>query len=389
MARKRSNLDNASLQETGVPYEIVYPAPIRKRKRGKVGSAANIKVQENRLDRRLDQEFSVRLSREAVRTRTFELGEWSDLKSYKSITISDEKVYLNDIVYVAAGSQSQIPAIARSVDSQHDDSAYDGCWVAQILDIRAYSENSIFARVFWIYRADDLPKGRQPHHAAGEVFPSNHMDIIDATTINGLCSSLNKVVEDDFQKLSGGYEALFWRQAIKFHSQRTVVLNTLRRICTCNLPANLDFGPVECNGKNGCHKWMHAECVEEEIRKRVQEQYEVVDHIEAEDAGTPQRKLTANEPRDEILPPFLKRRATDGKGRPTETKDGTDMNIEVNLQRPAEEGVFLQATVNIHAGSTHLLEESAVCLFCNIPLMAQIGHRMLDPGLEVTDRKDR
>jgi hypothetical protein len=59
-------------------------------------------------------------------------------------------------------------------------------WIAYILEIRAADENSVFARVYWMYWPDELPpgtfngkksiQGRQPYHGHNELIASNHSE---------------------------------------------------------------------------------------------------------------------------------------------------------------------------------------------------------------------
>ncbi|KAH7464260.1 hypothetical protein FOMA001_g17442 [Fusarium oxysporum f. sp. matthiolae] len=55
-------------------------------------------------------------------------------------------------------------------------------WVAFILEIRASDDDHVYARVYWMYWPEDLPRGthdgkkkvqsRQPYHGANEVTAS-------------------------------------------------------------------------------------------------------------------------------------------------------------------------------------------------------------------------
>lgn len=62
----------------------------------------------------------------------------------------------------------------------------DDDWVARILGIRASDEDYVYARVYWMYRPDELPHrtydgkkivyGRQPYHGTNELIASNHSE---------------------------------------------------------------------------------------------------------------------------------------------------------------------------------------------------------------------
>lgn len=375
-----SKKQTSSLQDVGVPYEIVYPIRSRKRKRSSVASKSRLET--NTFDQRLDQAFAVRLKQEAKNIRDIELGEWSELKDNACMKSDGENIKIGDVVYISTGSGSGIQTEGNNLvdddDETDDDRAYDQCWVAQILEFRAYNNASIFARIFWIYRPDDLPTGRLPHHAAGEVFPSNHMDIIDASTIDGSCSSLNKVKEDDFIEMSGGYDGLFWRQAVKLEQGNIKLLNTLDRICVCNSPLNRDWGPLVCNGEKGCQRWLHVECVEQDMLKRLQNS--------DTDGVLPSRDSAQKPEAGELSSAYpavlstLRRAASKYLAVPSgDTK--VSKVTEVTLVRSALDADSLRVVVN-NGDDSHRFQEPVLCLFCTETLMPQVGHYMLDPKFE-------
>ena len=55
-------------------------------------------------------------------------------------------------------------------------------WAAKVLEIRALNNRHVFLRVQYLYRPEDLdpPLGREPHHGALELIPSNYMQIVEA-----------------------------------------------------------------------------------------------------------------------------------------------------------------------------------------------------------------
>jgi hypothetical protein len=68
--------------------------------------------------------------------------------------------------------------------SGHGDTDPSNLWVAYILEIRAKDEHHVYARIYWMYSPDELPKGtfdgknlvqgRQPYHGQNELIASNH-----------------------------------------------------------------------------------------------------------------------------------------------------------------------------------------------------------------------
>lgn len=50
-----------------------------------------------------------------------------------------------------------------------------GLAVATILDIRlCYRTGGTYVRIYWMYRPEDLPRGREQQHGADELIASNH-----------------------------------------------------------------------------------------------------------------------------------------------------------------------------------------------------------------------
>lgn len=41
----------------------------------------------------------------------------------------------------------------------------------------------MYLRIYYLYKPEELPGGRQPHHGESELIASNHMDIIEALTV--------------------------------------------------------------------------------------------------------------------------------------------------------------------------------------------------------------
>jgi hypothetical protein len=84
-------------------------------------------------------------------------------------------------------------------------------WLAKVLEIRAGDPSHVFLRVFWAYRPEDLPEGRQPHHGASELIVSNHMDIIEAVTVESTADVV--YWNDDPDSLRLRTDQLFFRQS--------------------------------------------------------------------------------------------------------------------------------------------------------------------------------
>lgn len=95
--------------------------------------------------------------------------------------VGKEKFHTDDYVYVA---NEESVKRQRTADATVPPRRLTDHWVARIVEIRALDEQSVFARVFWMYWPDELPagtidgrksvKGRQPYHGEHELIASNH-----------------------------------------------------------------------------------------------------------------------------------------------------------------------------------------------------------------------
>ena len=167
---------------------------------------------------------------------------------------------VGELVYVKA---SDTEAPGKSDGTEYD---YDDCWIAQILQIKALDRNHVYVRIFWMYRPDDLPGGRQEYHGNGEFLPSNDMQIINAETVNGKPQEWQSIDETNLSDCVGGYKDLFYRQTYNALTRHTTP--ALRKICECNEPMDLDFPPLKC-ANSKCESWLHPSCIRKDIFQRV------------------------------------------------------------------------------------------------------------------------
>jgi hypothetical protein len=84
-------------------------------------------------------------------------------------------------------------------------------WVAKILEVRAGDASHVYLRVSWTYRPEDLPGGRQSYHGGGELIVSNHMDIIEAVTVDAVANVVQW--NDDPESMALSADQLFFRQS--------------------------------------------------------------------------------------------------------------------------------------------------------------------------------
>jgi len=99
-------------------------------------------------------------------------------------------------------------------------------WVARVLEVRAADSSHVYLRIYWMYRPEDLPKGRQPYHGKNELIASNRMDIIEALTVENRVDVRRWEEKDDQGELLEPTQ-LFWRQTLDFSKNKLSVILTL------------------------------------------------------------------------------------------------------------------------------------------------------------------
>ena len=135
---------------------------------------------------------------------------WESTQRYRKFTISDEEFQVGQTVFVQQDDDSGEASVRH--------------WLAKILEVRAADASHVFLRVYWAYRPEDLPGGRQPHHGVNELIVSNHMDIIEAVTV---VDSAEVVYWDDDPEASTRPTAdqLFWRQSFDVNKPKSQQLS--------------------------------------------------------------------------------------------------------------------------------------------------------------------
>jgi hypothetical protein len=96
-------------------------------------------------------------------------------------------------------------------------------WKAKVLETRALDSQHVYLRVVWINRPEDLPAGREQHHAIDELIPSNQMDFVDAIYVKGPVEvihwSKRPGVGNAFNSTRPQY---FWRQTYNYCTKQFV-----------------------------------------------------------------------------------------------------------------------------------------------------------------------
>jgi hypothetical protein len=171
--------------------------------------------------------------------------------------VQDEVFTTGDFVYIKAGNDTARGALLSS-------------WIGKVLEIRAGDAAHVWVRIYWMYRPEDLPAGRQPYHGEGELIASNHMDVIEAQTVHCKTPVLHLDEEGD----ADPEEELFWRQTydviggkgvsvrLSACTARAMLMKEQRlpKYCIDQAPHNPDEHLIQCEQ---CGIWLHQHCLEE------------------------------------------------------------------------------------------------------------------------------
>ncbi|RMZ66771.1 ebs-bah-phd domain-containing [Pyrenophora seminiperda CCB06] len=179
-----------------------------------------------------------------IHVRISPAAYWESTNRYRKFTINGEEFQVGQIVFVKKNEEENDTPDAI----QH--------WLAKVLEVRAGDASHVYLRVFWAYRPEDLPGGRQPHHGTCELIISNHMDIIEAVTVQASASLV--YWDDDPDSLALPADQLFYRQSFDV-TKKTKPLSKLNPLCIDKQPCNPDELLVQCPH---CSQWLHAKCLE-------------------------------------------------------------------------------------------------------------------------------
>jgi len=90
----------------------------------------------------------------------------------------------------------------------------------RVLEVRAGDASHVFLRIYYLYRPEELPEGRQPHHGEMELIASNHMDIIEALTVSDR-AEVTYWNEDPEKSEWPMKDQYFWRQTYDIGKPKT------------------------------------------------------------------------------------------------------------------------------------------------------------------------
>ncbi|KAL8722378.1 MAG: hypothetical protein Q9181_007498 [Wetmoreana brouardii] len=190
---------------------------------------------------------------------------WATLKKYRNFVLRDQTYYVHQ--YVLISRFQPLPKEHKPLDT--DDEVL--C-VARILEIRARDSQNVYVRVYWLYRPEEIPSGRQPYHGEHELVATNHMEIVD--TLRVIRPARVNHLEDEKLWFRIPKVGLYWRQRYNFIlqelSRMIPTLNTVthlmqnqqvpRNHCICSRPVKPE-GTVICCNNPQCGLLLHGNCI--------------------------------------------------------------------------------------------------------------------------------
>lgn len=389
------------LVESWIPYQIITrPVPPAARKTNGSGSVSKKRKRDDRewsnpslmksaYDSALDVEYKIK----PLSDENGAYWAWTDMPSCRHFEFADRALFsVGDVIYVQGTGDTRVRTLT-------DDSApYDDCWVGHVCEVRAVDSMAVkdgpdgklvpakspaFLLVNWLYRPENLPRRPKLEFADGEVFPSNHLDIIEAATVMDKVGSLRRLDEASYASMAGGYEELCWRLPYEVFKGN---LAKGRPICVCDKPADPDFGPLLCNNPSGCGLWMHDECAREDVLERLYRRYVLGENpkeiIRQEDEAGGDGERSAK-----------KQKLSTGKAKQLSSKASQQIikssheYFKVDLEAPSKPDKHFLAKVKVlkdpgPASGTRLKEHfdyPVRCLKCRKVLRQQEKHRLLQP----------
>jgi hypothetical protein len=217
---KTPETSHAAPSFTAPPFKIVYAKPRdlkpKKHKRKRADDRTVPKDEAGFTDK--DKAVTYMVTPGAL---------WDSLKKYKNFIgtlhwetgccrnelrenlVLEKQFAVHDYVYVNNGQVGQF-------EEADDDKQF---WIARVLEVRASGPTSVYLRVYWLYWPSELPEGAKSYHGKSELVASNHMEIIDATTVSDKADVLHLLEQEDAPTVTG----LYWRQKFDYTSKRLSV----------------------------------------------------------------------------------------------------------------------------------------------------------------------
>ncbi|KAL8714761.1 MAG: hypothetical protein Q9220_001274 [cf. Caloplaca sp. 1 TL-2023] len=155
---------------------------------------------------------------------------WTSLTQYRNFCIHDHTHTIHQYALI-----SRFQPLSQLDNPLATDQ--DVICIARILEIRALDPRNVYIRVYWLYRPEEAPGGRQPYHGKNEMIASNRMEIVDAVRVKGAVEVAHLEDDEDLGKPPALH-------------------------CTCIRPLNPDNPPpIKCTNQKRCGILMHTECL--------------------------------------------------------------------------------------------------------------------------------
>ncbi|OAQ58987.2 BAH domain-containing protein [Pochonia chlamydosporia 170] len=172
---------------------------------------------------------------------------WYEMRRYNSFV--RVKFLVDDFVYV-----SNDTTIERQMGTTNDLDQLD-YWVAKILEIRASDEYHVYARIYWMYSPDDLPRDvldgdnlvgeRRYIYSQNELVASNHMDIINVVSVVGK-ADVPEFGQKDDDKIQSG---LYWRRAFDYLTSQLSSVDPTNKCEDSRVPTTSTVQLAPCEGQ--------------------------------------------------------------------------------------------------------------------------------------------
>ncbi|KAF1989591.1 hypothetical protein K402DRAFT_258286 [Aulographum hederae CBS 113979] len=284
---------------------------------------------------------------------------WEQTQRYRKFTISKETFEVGNVLLIkndegtiTSDPDSGLSPLANVLKNQ---------WVAHVLEVRAGDEHHVYLRVYYLYRPEDLPMGRQPYHGTNELLASNEMCVIDAMTVNQRISTTHWDENDDSQDIPAD---LFWRQEYNFDTKK---ISKLRTHCICDQPYNPDPGRILLNcANNDCKKWLHGECIEKDAIKRAYKANDLKYPIQDSDDGSVTGTSVNGTPKSKTKNKWKKMKVADAPPKPP--KPPVKLDFSAMLKSEAsdtdDETINTLFVTDLRKGKRETKVMPVECLFC-------------------------
>ncbi|KAF6528394.1 hypothetical protein HZS61_008696 [Fusarium oxysporum f. sp. conglutinans] len=197
-------------------------------------------------------------------------------------------------------------------------------WVAFILEIRASDDDHVYARVYWMYWPEDLPR----------------VDIIDVVSVAGP-AAVTQWIETHDQEIQS---AMYWRQGYDY---RTLQLSSAELVCNCQTPANPDKTLIGCTISER-KRWMHYECAARDVLMKVYQRLGTDKPHQTEGLAAKEGKL------EEVARLLSPTDAEKTETQPMIYVRSAEMNDDAQAKRPTQETRPETVTLTLGPTQPHL-----------------------------------